>query len=118
MVKINQGVEIYISLETIDMRKAIDGLVCLVEKHFNQNPGSGHLFLFFNKHKDKVKIIFWDRNGYVMHYKRLEKHRFHFPKLTDTKQIIITEVQLHGLLAGLDFMLMGKFTEINYHEYV
>lgn len=117
MIKLNPGLQIYISLETIDMRKAIDGLVCLVEQHFNENPNTGNVFLFFNKNKDKVKIIFWDRNGYVLHYKRLEKHRFHFPKLADDTKLVITEVQLQGLLAGLDYMLMGKFSEINYSQY-
>ncbi|MBA2653557.1 MAG: IS66 family insertion sequence element accessory protein TnpB [Gammaproteobacteria bacterium] len=117
MLKLRQEVEVYISLEPIDMRKAIDSLVCLVINEFSENPQSGHFFLFFNKRKDKVKIVFWDRNGFVLHYKRMEKHRFHIPKITDTNKLIITETQLHGLLAGLDFMLMSKFNEINYHEY-
>lgn len=117
MLKLREGIEIYVSLEPADMRKSIDGLICLVNNEFNENPQSGHLFLFFNKNKDKVKIVFWDRTGFVLHYKRMEKHRFHLPKLADAKQLTITEVQLHGLLAGLDFMLMSKFTEINYHEY-
>jgi transposase len=117
MIKLRPGVEVYVSLEAIDMRKAIDGLVCLVANEFNEDPQSGHLFLFFNKSKDKVKIVFWDQAGFVLHYKRMEKHRFHVPKLGGTNRLIITEVQLHGLLAGLDYMLMSKFTEINYHEY-
>lgn len=117
MLRLREGIEVYVSLEPADMRKSIDSLIWLVKNQFNETPQSGHLFLFFNKNKDKAKIIFWDRNGFVLLYKRMEKHRFHLPKLADTKQIIITEVQLHGLLAGLDFMLMSKFTEINYHEY-
>ena len=117
MLKLREGVEIYVSLEPADMRKSIDSLIVLVTNEFEKNPQSGHLFLFFNKNKDKAKIIYWDRNGFVLHYKRMEKHRFNIPKLSDTKQIMITEVQLHGLLAGLDFMLMSKFTEINYYEY-
>lgn len=117
MIKLRPGVDVYVSLEAIDMRKAIDGLVCLVGDEFNEDPQSGHLFLFFNKSKDKVKIVFWDQTGFVLHYKRMEKHRFHMPKLEGINKLIITEVQLHGLLAGLDYMLMGKFTEINYYEY-
>ena len=117
MLKLRPGVEIFVSLETIDMRKAIDSLTCLIQNEFNENPQSGHLYLFFNKNKDKVKIIFWDRNGFVLHYKRMEKQRFHVPKLGDTNRLIVTEVQLHGLLAGLDYMLMSRFSEINYQEY-
>lgn len=104
MLKLREGIEVYVSLNPIDMRKSIDSLVWLVKNNFNEDPQSGHLFLFFNKNKDKMKLVFWDRTGFVLHYKRMEKHRFNVPKLTDTNPIIITEVQLHGLLAGLDFM--------------
>ncbi len=116
MLKLRENIEVYVCLEPIDMRKAMNGLLCLVANEFKENPQSGNLFLFFNKSKDKVKIIYWDRNGYVLHYKRLEKHRFYLPKLSEQK-LMITETQLHGLLAGLDYMLMGQFNEINYQKY-
>jgi transposase len=96
------------------MRKSIDGLSMLVSSEFSQAPLSGDLFIFFNRSRDKVKIIYWDRNGYVLHYKRLEKHRFVVP--THLSQMVITETQLNGLLAGLNFELMADFTEINYDK--
>lgn len=117
MIKLREGTQIYVSVETIDARKSIDSLSALVVEVFKENPQSGHLYLFFNKSRDKVKILWWDNNGFILHYKRLEKHRFVLPKFSELNTLIISETQLHGLLAGLDFTLMGHFPEINYHQY-
>lgn len=117
MLKIREGFKILVNIEPIDARKSIDSLACLIPEKFCDNPQSGNLFLFINKARDKVKILYWDNNGFVLHYKRLEKHRFKVPKLTTLNQIEITEAQLYGLLAGLDFMLMRQFNEINYYQY-
>ena len=117
MLKLREGIKIFVSIDPIDARKSIDSLSALVAASFKDNPQSGHLFLFFNKAKDKVKIIYWDNNGFVLHYKRLEKRRFCVPKMIGLSQLEITETQLHGLLAGLDFTLMRHFPEINYYQY-
>lgn len=116
MLKLRPGIQIYVSIVPIDMRKSIDSLSALVSQNFNYDPLSGHLFLFFNRCRDKVKLIYWDRNGYVLHYKRMEKHRFVVPSLAGQSQLVITETQLNGLLAGLDFEIMGDFTEIEYDK--
>lgn len=117
MIKLREGVKILVSTEPIDARKSIDSLSCLVPDKFCDNPQSGNVFLFFNKARDKVKTLYWDQTGFVLHYKRLEKHRFKVPKLQGLPQLEITEAQLYGLLTGLDFMLMGKFNEINYYQF-
>ena len=116
MLKIRSGVQIYVSVSAIDMRKSIDSLSVLVNQEFNDDPQSGHLFIFFNRQRDKVKVIYWDKNGYVLHYKRLERHHFVVPNLSGRTQLIITEMQLNGLLAGLDFELMGDFHELEYDK--
>jgi transposase len=72
MLKVRRETQIYVSLSPIDMRKAIDSLAALVVEEFQNNPQSGHLFIFFNRSRDKVKIIYWDKNGFVLHYKRKE----------------------------------------------
>jgi len=118
MIRLKEGIKIFVSAEPVDARKSIDGLTCLIPDKFNDNPQSGNLFLFFNKAKDKVKILYWDDIGFALHYKRLEKHRFAVPKLIGHSHLEITEIQLQGLLAGLDFMLMRKFTEINYSKFI
>lgn len=95
------------------MRKSIDSLSALVVEEFKNDPQSGHLFIFFNRCRDKVKIVYWDKNGFILHYKRLEKHRFVVPKLIDRMHLVITETQLNGLLSGLNFEIMGDFNEID-----
>jgi transposase len=118
MIRLKEGMKIFVSAEPVDARKSIDGLTCLIPDRFNDNPQSGNLFLFFNKAKDKVKILCWDDIGFVLYYKRLEKHRFAVPKLIGHSHLEITEIQLQGLLGGLDFMLMRKFTELNYSKFI
>lgn len=115
MLKLRPGIQIYVNLSAIDMRKSIDSLSALVLKEFNQDPQCGHLFIFFNRCRDKAKVLFWDRNGYVLHYKLMEKHRFIVPS-ANQNQMVITETQLNGLLAGLNFEIMGDFTEIEYDK--
>lgn len=116
MLKLRPGIQIYVSVASIDMRKSIDSLSALVVQEFNQAAQSGHLYLFFNRSRDKVKILYWDRNGYVLHYKRMEKHRFVVPNLVGETHLVITETQLNGLLAGLNFEIMGDFKEIEYDK--
>lgn len=116
MLRINRETQIYVSLSPIDMRKSIDSLSALVVEEFRNDPQSGHLFVFFNRCRDKVKIVYWNKNGFVLHYKRMEKHRFVVPKLIDRTQLAITETQLNGLLAGLNFEIMGDFDEIDYDK--
>jgi transposase len=117
MLKLREGIKILVSVEPIDARKSIDGLSCLIPDKFCDNPQSGNVFIFFNKARDKVKILYWDHNGFILHYKRLEKHHFVIPKVSDAGHLEITESQLYGLLAGLDFLLMRQFNDIQYYQY-
>jgi transposase len=116
MLKFRRETQIFVSLSPIDMRKSIDSLTALVVEDFQNDPQSGHLFIFFNRCRDKVKIVYWDKNGFVLHYKRMEKHRFVVPRLVDRMHLVITETQLNGLLAGLNFEIMGDFTDIDYDK--
>lgn len=86
----------------IDFRKQIDGLVLLIADHMKLNPTSGQLFLFRNKTAKKIKLLFWDKNGFWLFYKRLEKGRFIFPEIED-HIIKLSSDQLSWLLSGLDF---------------
>ena len=117
MLKILENTKIFVSTTPIDMRNSINGLSAKIGDVFSESPMSQHLFIFYNKARDKVKLIFWDRNGFVLYYKRLEKGRFKLKKSIDNNTMEITEDQLNWLLAGLDFQLMHKFNEINYSEY-
>lgn len=99
------------------MRKSIDGISVLVQDFFGHNPHSGDLYIFFNRMRDKVKVLWWDRSGFVLHYKRLEKHRFIIPDLSSKQEWVLDENQLNGLLRGLDFTLIGDFDLVGYDKF-
>lgn len=115
MLKLRANIKIYINKEPTDMRKSINGLTTLILEEFKCKTTQEFLFIFFGRSKDKVKIIFWDVNGFVIYYKRLEQGKF---KITQDHTINeITEQQLSWLLAGLDYNLMHKFPELDYSNY-
>ena len=66
-----------------DMRKSINGLSVLVERAMEMNPFDGDLFVFCNRRRNMIKIFYWDKNGFALWHKRLEKHRFHWPMTTE-----------------------------------
>ena len=70
------AVRVFVCTKPTDMRKSFDGLLGLVREFLGQDPLSGHLFLFFNRRRDRAKILFWDRDGLVIWYKRLEAGSF------------------------------------------
>lgn len=93
---------VYLALGSTDMRKAINGLSVLVEQAMDFNPFSGDLFVFCNRRQDIIKILYWDENGFCLWQKRLEEHRFKWPRLPE-QVLAINREQLNWLLAGLDF---------------
>ena len=96
----------------IDFRKQIDGIVILVANHLNLNPASGQLFLFRNRTQDKLKILWWDRNGFWLFYKRLEQGRLIFPKI-ENEAIELTRDQMNWLLSGLDYSKQSILPKVN-----
>jgi len=98
--------------QPIDFRKQMDGLVVVVADHLQMNPASGQLFLFRNRSFNKIKMLWWDRNGFWLFYKRLEKGRFQFPQKQDTA-IELTRDQLSWLLSGLNCLEHKLLPEIN-----
>lgn len=95
--------KIWLYQNPVDFRKQIDGLVMLLSDQLEQDPTSGQLFLFRSRKGDRVKLLFWDRNGFWLMYKRLEKGRFKFPEISNN-QCEITTDQLSWLLSGLNMM--------------
>lgn len=82
------------------MRKQIDGLAAIVELEMQLKPFTKSLFVFTNKRKDKLKILCWEKNGFVVWYKRLEKNTFHWFNGSDNPNISVRE--LNFLLDGYD----------------
>ena len=87
----------------IDFRKQMDGLIIVIADHLQMNPASGQLFLFRNRTANKIKMLWWDRNGFCLCYKRLEKGKLTFPAIMD-QALELTRDQLSWLLSGLDCM--------------
>jgi transposase len=113
MLSLSSDVAVHLALAPVDMRKSMNGLTIAVVEQLGMTPQGRHLFVFRNKAGDKVKVLFWDRNGFVVYYKRLERGRFHWPRDEGEAQAITAE-QLKWLLAGLDFVTMGQFPELDY----
>jgi len=97
MLTLGAGRRVFLVSGPTDMRKSFDGLSALVQSVLEQDPFSGHLFAFLNRRRDKVKILCWDRAGFVLMYKRLEQGTFRVP---EGKEIGARELMM--LLEGLD----------------
>lgn len=102
--------KIYVYTADIDMRKSINGLAMILADIYQANPQTGDLFIFSNRQRNKVKILFWDHNGFVLYYKRLERGRFCYSKLLHGDKLSINQQQLKALLMGLDFYLVGQYS--------
>lgn len=98
---------VYVRPGVTDMRKAINGLALVVEEQMEQNPLNGALFLFCNRQRRILKALYWDRNGFCLWQKRLEKFRFPWPESGEAAREI-TEEQLRMLLEGIDFWRAHK----------
>lgn len=105
MLNIPSAVEIYICTQPTDMRKSFDTLAFLVDKELAQEPQSGHIFMFFNKKRDRLKLLYWDRNGYCLFYKRLEKGTFSIYDWNnkERKSYVSSTRELTLILEGIDF---------------
>ena len=95
--------KIYLAAEAIDMRKGYDGLFGLVRDQLLHDPLSGHLFVFTNRDRTRVKALVWDGSGLWVCAKRLEKGRFNWPECDKQSSINLRAEQLAMLLNGLDF---------------
>jgi transposase len=103
------SVRIYLCTKPTDLRKGFDGLQGMVREFLGQDPLSGHLFLFLNRRRDRVKVLLWDRDGFVIWYKRLEAGTFQqFDPATCTSRgsgeagVELTTTDLALLLTGVD----------------
>lgn len=92
---------VYLACGHTDMRKSIDGLAAIVSFGFKLDPFSDSVFVFCNRGRDKLKILYWDTNGFWLYYRRLEKGRFRWPEAGEDATALISRRQLDWLLAGL-----------------
>ena len=106
-------VKIYVRPGRTDMRKQIDGLAAIVQGNMKFNPFDGSLYLFAGKNNKRLKILYWDKNGFCLWQKRLEKDHFPWPK-DETEARRITPQQLRMLLDGIDFWKAHQRLEYKY----
>jgi len=102
MLSFRPGVRIFISTEPTDMRKGFDGLSAIVEHGWGASPLSGDLFVFSNRRRTLLKLLYWDTDGYAIWYKRLEQGGFRIPSPTPEGRIELTTAKLAMILEGID----------------
>lgn len=107
MLNLPSAIKIYLCTQATDMRRSFDGLAMMVKHIIKQNPLSGHIFVFHNKRKNMLKILYWDNDGYAIWYKRLEKGKFVWPgKINDDN--IISSSEFAMMLEGIDFSKIAR----------
>lgn len=79
MLTLPASVRIYVAADAVDLRRGFDGLAAATRSIIRQDPLSGHLFVFLNRRRNRIKLLVWDRTGYLLVYKRLERGTFHLP---------------------------------------
>ena len=104
---------VYLALGNTDMRKAINGLSILVQASMDLNPFSGHLFVFCNRRRNILKILYWDRNGFCLWSKRLEKHFFRWPESSE-EVMKIDQRELMWLVDGLEINQQKAHERLSY----
>ncbi len=104
MIGFPHPVRVFLHLPPTDLRKGFDALCGLVTTAFGQDPTSGHLFLFVNHRRDRIKILYWDHgDGLAIWYKRLERGSFQIPTAArDAVSMEMTATQLSLILWGID----------------
>lgn len=106
-------VKIFVRTEPADFRKQINGLTILIQEEMTEDLFGRNIFLFCNKSRNRIKIIYWDKNGFCQWLKRLEKDRFPWPKNEkEVKEITLEQLKL--LLSGIDFWKAHKI--LNYKK--
>jgi transposase len=98
-----RSVRVYLAAELVDLRRGHDGLCALVQGVLGGDPYAGHLFVFLGKRLDRCKVLFWERGGFVVYYKRLEQGRFRQPKKSaDGAAMEMDAAELVMLLDGIN----------------
>jgi transposase len=115
MLSLHDQTQVYLARDPVDMRKQIDALALIVQEVFELDPFKSALFAFCNRQHDKIKVLYWHKNGFCLFYKRLEKGRFQWPKdAADT--LLCSERELKWLLEGLSLELLPTQPRLYYES--
>lgn len=105
---------IYLHRDHVDFRKSIDGLAAIVEQDMRLDVFGRHLFIFCDRRRRRLKVLYWDSTGFAMWYKRLERDKFAWPRNHDDEVISINTQQFEWLLGGYDIWKMKPHEKVNY----
>ncbi len=105
--------QVYLYRQPVDFRLGYRGLSAIVELELNHNPFESGLYVFINRQRNKIKCLFWDRNGFVLYYKTLAEEKFHWPK-HDEAIMTVTRQQIQWLLEGVDITQVRGHKTLNY----
>jgi transposase len=104
MLNFPPSVRIWLGTASVDLRRSFDGLAEQVRQYLHEDPLSGHIFVFRNKRGDRVKLLYWDEDGYVIVYKRLEAGVFRWPATAEGQaSVTLRAAELSMLLDGIDW---------------
>ena len=104
MLNFPPAVRIWLAAAPVDLRRSFDRLAAEVREQLHHDPLSGHLFVFKNKRGDRVKLLYWDEDGFVIVYKRLEEGVFHWPATAAGQtSVALRAAELAVLLDGIDW---------------
>ncbi len=108
MIPVTGGTRMFLFRGLADMRKGFDGLSGMVEEHFTESLFTGSLFIFLNRRRDRVKILYWDSGGLALWYKRLERGTFQMPAGKDGEAAELSSAELSMLLEGITPLAVSK----------
>lgn len=107
---------IFLHRDTVDFRKSIDGLSSIIQDEMNLNPFGNYLFVFANRRRNKIKILYWDKTGHALWYKRLDQKQFKWPLNYDDDILSLDSQNLEWLLSGIDIMKINPHKELFYEN--
>jgi transposase len=116
MKSISKFTQVYLHRESVDFRKSINGLGSIVQEEMKLDPFSSALFIFCCSRRKKIKILYWDRTGFALWYKKLEENLFPWPKDLDDEIIEITSRELQWILDGINIWKIKPHEEKKYSK--
>lgn len=116
MMRPTGDMSIYLHRLPVDFRKAINGLTLIVQDAMELDPYNESLFVFINKSRNRIKLLYWERNGFCLWHKRLEKNKFAWPVKHKTQTVTLTVQELNWLLDGFDIWRMPPHQKLFYQH--
>lgn len=114
MLRLESFKGIYLHRGYVDFRKSVNGLSMIVEEEMGRSPMSGDLFVFCNRRRDKLKLLYWDSSGFALWYKRLEEEKFSWPKHMAEEVVNLRVDELEFLLTGYRYWELKPHKKLDY----